>query len=300
MPVTPPAIQPAPPAPGMPAQAPATSARKPKVIATAPTPTRVRRLPTPFLPRPTAKGAAGSGRRDRRHAAANPATRGSRHRAAGHFPARGGAAATAASARADQLHVVRRDAKIRSGRTVQTWEVEDGSYRIGSVSETTGVVNVLRSERRNVSERGEGHARRLAPDLFLMSRTRRGDNEVGRARFDWDGAHITWERATRRTRQPCPWAARIPELMYQLSLRLPQPAASGCRSRRHEIRDLRARRAARGDDRYAARPAANTAAQAGAQAGRRNDTDMACGDYRYLRCNCASTDATARRAASRW
>jgi len=166
MPVTPPAIQPAPPAPGMPAQAPATSSRKPKVIATAPTPTRVRRLPTPFLPRPTAKGAAGSGRRDRRHAAANPAT----------------AAVATAPPDISPPEEAPLPQLPRRGRISYTLYVGMQKFEVAAPcrpgksktaatasaasSETTGVVNVLRSERRTYLSVGKVTRDGLRPTSF--------------------------------------------------------------------------------------------------------------------------------------
>jgi hypothetical protein len=74
--------------------------------------------------------------------------------------------------------------KFEIGRTVQTWEVDGDTYRIGSSSETTGLAAVLRSERRTYLSVGTVTRSGLRPRSFLMSRSRGRDSEVARARFD--------------------------------------------------------------------------------------------------------------------
>jgi len=112
--------------------------------------------------------------------------------------------------------------KFEVGRTVQNWEVEDGSYRIGSISETTGVVDVFRSERRTYLSAGKVTRDGLRPTSFLMSRNRRGNSEVARARFDWDSAHITWGTTDEKNEAALPAGSQdFLSLMYQLSLKPP-------------------------------------------------------------------------------
>lgn len=227
MPVMPSAIQPAPPAPPHAERKPPRRvARKPKVIATAP-------APAPSPPAPFTVPAAPDSEETPQEAAAEtvdtppqtpppaavatapPDASPPEEAPLPQLPRRGRISYT--------LYVGTQ--KFEVGRTVQTWEVEDGSYRIGSISETTGVVNVLRSERRTYLSVGKVTREGLRPTSFLMSRTRRGDNEVARARFDWDGAHITWGTTDEKNEAALPVGSQdFLSLMYQLSLK---PPASG-------------------------------------------------------------------------
>lgn len=114
--------------------------------------------------------------------------------------------------------------KFEIGRTVQTWEVEDGQYRIGSTSETTGLAAVLRSEKRTYLSTGAVTRAGLQPKSFLMSRTRRGETEVARARFDWDAAQIAWGTTDDTRSAALPAGSQdFLSLMYQFAL-VPPPA----------------------------------------------------------------------------
>lgn len=77
------------------------------------------------------------------------------------------------------------------GETVQSWEVAANSYKLGSVSETTGIVELFRSQRHIYLSQGKLTARGLQPEKFFMSRTRRGRTEAAEARFDWEAGTIT-------------------------------------------------------------------------------------------------------------
>lgn len=132
--------------------------------------------------------------------------------------------------------------KFEIGRTVQTWEVEDGQYRIGSTSETTGLAAVLRSEKRTYLSSGAVTRTGLQPKSFLMSRTRRGETEVARARFDWDAAQIAWGTTgdTRSAALPA-GSQDFLSLMYQFSLvppsagRVSVPLTTGTKFETYEL-----------------------------------------------------------------
>jgi len=132
--------------------------------------------------------------------------------------------------------------KFEVGRTVQTWEIEDGSYRIGSVSETTGVAELFRAERRTYLSVGKVTRDGLRPTSFLMSRTRRGASEVARARFDWEGAHITWGTTDEKNEAAlAPGSQDFLSLMYQLSVKPPRsdrirvPITTGTKFETYEL-----------------------------------------------------------------
>ncbi|HEV7801425.1 MAG TPA: DUF3108 domain-containing protein [Burkholderiales bacterium] len=110
------------------------------------------------------------------------------------------------------------------GRTVQSWEIEGDRYRLASRSETTGIVDLFRSQHRTYFSRGTLTRDGLRPQTFLMSRDRGRGTEEARAQFDWDGARIMLGAAARQRAEDLP--ARSQDLlsfMYQLSLNPPSP-----------------------------------------------------------------------------
>lgn len=132
--------------------------------------------------------------------------------------------------------------KFEIGRTVQSWDFENGAYRIGSVSETTGLAAVLRSERRTYLSEGAVTKTGLQPRAFLMSRTRRGETEVARARFDWNAAQITWGTTDEKHEAGLPVGSQdFLSLMYQLSLAPPKggrisvPLTTGTKFETYEL-----------------------------------------------------------------
>jgi hypothetical protein len=110
------------------------------------------------------------------------------------------------------------------GRTVQTWEMDSTRYRLASRSETTGIIDLIRSQHRTFMSRGALTPRGLRPETFLMSRNRGRGPEQARAKFDWDAANIRLEgsAAPRDERLP-PNTQDLLSLMYQLSLDPPAP-----------------------------------------------------------------------------
>ncbi|MGE5526378.1 MAG: DUF3108 domain-containing protein [Rhodospirillaceae bacterium] len=132
--------------------------------------------------------------------------------------------------------------KFEIGRTVQNWEFENGTYRIGSRSETTGLAAVLRSERRTYLSEGVVTHAGLQPNAFLMSRTRRGETEVARARFDWNAGQISWGTSDERNQAALPAGSQdFLSLMYQFSLAPPKsgritvPLTTGTKFETYEL-----------------------------------------------------------------
>lgn len=115
------------------------------------------------------------------------------------------------------------------GRTIQTWEMEGTRYQLASRSETTGLVDLIRSQHGTYLSRGALTRSGLRPDTFLMSRNRGRGGEEARARFDWNGAILFLEGSAPARNEKLPAGTQdILSLMYQLSL---DPPAMGRFSR---------------------------------------------------------------------
>lgn len=128
------------------------------------------------------------------------------------------------------------------GRTTQTWEMDGGAYRLASRSETTGLIDLFRSQHRTYFSRGSLTRDGLRPETFLMSRDRGRGTEEARAQFDWDGATVTLASAAgKRIESLPPGSQDLLSFMYQLSLdpprtgRLQQVVTNGSRI---EVYDL--------------------------------------------------------------
>lgn len=110
------------------------------------------------------------------------------------------------------------------GKTVQSWEVNTGGYKLGSVSETTGIVELFRAQRHIYLSEGRFTPDGLQPEKFFMSRTRRGRTEAAQALFDWAGGVITLGRVPhQRGATLVPESQDIVSFMYQLALSPPAP-----------------------------------------------------------------------------
>lgn len=110
------------------------------------------------------------------------------------------------------------------GRTVQSWEFNGHEYRLGSVSETTGIVELFRSQRLVYLSKGRLSAGGLQPESFLMSRTRRGRTEEALARFDWAARTLALGKPPHNRELPLPPVAQdVISFMYQFALSPPAP-----------------------------------------------------------------------------
>jgi hypothetical protein len=79
--------------------------------------------------------------------------------------------------------VTRGDPPAIIGRSVQSWELGNGSYRIASVTETVGLAALLRPVRVDSESRGRIIASGLEPALFSSQRQDKARGE--RVEFDW-------------------------------------------------------------------------------------------------------------------
>ena len=131
------------------------------------------------------------------------------------------------------------------GRTIQTWQTNGTRYHLASRSETTGIVDLIRSQHRTFMSRGSMTRTGLRPETFLMSRNRGRGTEEARARFDWDGSSVTLESAAASRNESLPPRTQdLLSLMYQLSLdppavgRFRQTVTNGSRIETYELEAL--------------------------------------------------------------
>ena len=105
------------------------------------------------------------------------------------------------------------------GRTTQTWKIEGTRYQLASRSETTGLIDLIRSQHRTYLSRGELTPSGLKPEVFLMSRDRGRGTEEARARFDWRNASVTLGPVTAQRTQALPHGAQdLLSFIYQLAI----------------------------------------------------------------------------------
>ena len=110
------------------------------------------------------------------------------------------------------------------GKVVQSWEVEADAYKLASEAETSGIVDLFRPQRMRFISQGRIVPQGLRPDCFLVSRTRRGQNEASQARFDWNAGQLIYGTARDQKHVALPQGAQdLMSLMYQFSLTPPAP-----------------------------------------------------------------------------
>ncbi len=114
--------------------------------------------------------------------------------------------------------------KFSVGKTVQSWEIEADTYRLGSISETTGIANVFYPQHLNYLSEGRIMAGGLQPETFLMSRKRRDEAEVAKANFNWEAGQITLGKLSNRRTEALPAGSQdMVSFIYQMSLAPPPP-----------------------------------------------------------------------------
>jgi hypothetical protein len=102
--------------------------------------------------------------------------------------------------------------------------MDQGSYRLASRSETTGIVDLVRSQQRTYSSQGALTREGLRPMTFVMSRNRGRGLEATRAEFDWSNATVTLGNPPgQRHESLSPRSQDLLSFMYQLSLAPPRP-----------------------------------------------------------------------------
>ena len=110
------------------------------------------------------------------------------------------------------------------GRTVQTWEFDGTQYRLGSQSESTGLIEMLRPHRYNYLSQGTLSEQGLRPDRFIASVKRGSRSDESIAVFDWTEHKVRLGRLPQQTTVELPAGSQdVVSFMYQLALSPPAP-----------------------------------------------------------------------------
>lgn len=110
------------------------------------------------------------------------------------------------------------------GRTVQSWEFEDGRYTAGSDSESTGLVELFRPHRYRYLSQGSIIGDRLRPERFLASIRRGSRSEEAQALFNWDNNTLRLGRLPEQAAVTLPAGSQDwVSFMYNLALTPPAP-----------------------------------------------------------------------------
>jgi hypothetical protein len=108
------------------------------------------------------------------------------------------------------------------GRTVQTWEFDGTQYRLGSQSESTGLIEMFRPHRYNYLSQGTLSEQGLRPERFLASVKRGSRSEESIAVFDWTEHKVKLGRLPLQTTVDLPADSQdVVSFMYQLALAPP-------------------------------------------------------------------------------
>ena len=110
------------------------------------------------------------------------------------------------------------------GRTVQTWEFDGTQYRLGSQSESTGLIEMFRPHRYHYLSQGTLSDQGLRPERFLASVKRGSRTEESIAVFDWTEHKVKLGRLPQQTTVELPADSQdVVSFMYQLALAPPAP-----------------------------------------------------------------------------
>ena len=130
--------------------------------------------------------------------------------------------------------------KFNVGRTQQAWELNDDSYRLSSVSETTGLVSLFVRQRLAYESRGKLTSSGLRPEHFTTQRVRSGRSEDAAADFDWSAMTAMIGNPQRGVALFAD-AQDLVSFMYQLGLlplapgRIELPITNGWKLERYEL-----------------------------------------------------------------
>lgn len=110
------------------------------------------------------------------------------------------------------------------GRTVQTWDFDGDRYKLGSQSESTGLIEMFRPHRYHYLSQGTLSEQGLRPERFLASVKRGSRNEESIAVFDWDAQRVRLGRLPQQATVELPAGSQdVISFMYQLALTPPGP-----------------------------------------------------------------------------
>jgi hypothetical protein len=130
--------------------------------------------------------------------------------------------------------------RFNVGRTLQSWSISDGRYRLTSASETTGLASLFSSQSIEYVSSGRLTDGGLLPESFSNERRRSGKKDAATARFDWDKQTLTFGEPPRSA--PLTQNAQdLVSFMYQLGLvplkpgRIELPITNGWKFERYEL-----------------------------------------------------------------
>jgi hypothetical protein len=110
------------------------------------------------------------------------------------------------------------------GNTVQTWEFDGTQYKLGSLSESSGLIELFRPHRYRYLSQGTVSEQGLRPERFLASIKRGSRSEESLAVFDWDGHRVRLGRLPQQTTVALPAGSQdVISFMYHLALAPPAP-----------------------------------------------------------------------------
>lgn len=110
------------------------------------------------------------------------------------------------------------------GRTVQTWEFDGAQYTLGSQSESTGLIEMLRPHRYHYLSKGTVSDQGLRPERFVASVKRGSRSEESLAVFNWGEGQVRLGRMPQQDTVALPAGSQdIISFMYQLALVPPEP-----------------------------------------------------------------------------
>lgn len=110
------------------------------------------------------------------------------------------------------------------GRTVQTWEFDGTEYKLGSQSESTGLIEMFRPHRFHYLSQGTVSDQGLRPERFLASVKRGSRSEESIAIFNWEEGQVRLGRAPQQSTVALPAGSQdIISFMYNLALAPPAP-----------------------------------------------------------------------------
>jgi hypothetical protein len=130
--------------------------------------------------------------------------------------------------------------RFNVGRTLQSWSINDGRYRVTSASETTGIAALFSRQSIDYVSSGRLTASGLQPDSFSNVRQKSGKKDAATARFDWDTKAITYGEPPRSAALAAN-AQDLISFMYQLGLvplnpgRIELPITNGWKFERYEL-----------------------------------------------------------------
>ena len=130
--------------------------------------------------------------------------------------------------------------RFNVGRTLQSWSISDGRYRLSSASETTGLAALFSSQSMEYVSSGRLTANGLLPETFSNERRRGGKKDAATARFDWNAQTLTFGEPARSAAMP-ENAQDLVSFMYQLGLmplkpgRIELPITNGWKFERYEL-----------------------------------------------------------------